>query len=209
MHQRTWDADASRVLWWLLLLLLLRWLLLLQLLCCRALPLPAGGGAVTGADTVAIDCRYGPCKSSVSVMKISKRIREEKKTYRGLQTHLRLKSPIPIQQWPQRCMLVMVGDGCCVFGRTWWWEGGRTRETRDNEERKFEHALNKSRGYVEFPFVVDSCFPRSFSLPPPSSSKRTTTITTIAYKLGAAALRRLLDGNSPRYVSFFFLLFFY
>ena len=112
----------------LLLLLLLRWLLLLQLLCCQALPLPAGGGAVTGADTVAIDCRYGPCKSSVSVMKISKRIREEEKTYRGLQTHLHLKSPIPIQQWPQRCMLVMVGDGCCVFGRTWWWEGGRTRE---------------------------------------------------------------------------------
>ena len=149
-------------------------------------------------------------------MKISKRIIEEKKTYRGLETHLRLESPIPIQQWPRRCMLVMVGDGCCVFGRTWWWEGGRTREARDNEERKFEHALNKSRGYVEFPFVVDSCFPRSFSLPPPSSSKRTTTITTIAYKLGAAALRRLLDGNrglethlcleSP--VCFFFFFFY-
>ena len=110
---------------------------------------------------------------------------------------MRLKS-IPIQQSPQHRCPQLVGDCCygrCVFGRTWWWEGGRTREARDNEERKFEHSLNKSRGYVEFPFVVDSCFPHSFSLPPPSSSKRTTTITTITYKLGAAALRRLLDGN--------------
>ena len=39
------------------------------------LPLPAGGGAVTGAD---IDCCYGPSKSNVSVMKISKTIKEKK-----------------------------------------------------------------------------------------------------------------------------------
>ena len=69
----------------LLLLLLLRWLLLLRLLCCRVLPLPAGGGAVTGADNVAIDCRYGPCKSSVSVMKISKRIKIKIKNIPGTQ----------------------------------------------------------------------------------------------------------------------------
>ena len=48
---------------------------------------------------------------------------------------------------------------------------------------------------LKFPFLVVSCFPRSSSLPPPSSSKHTTTITTITYKLRAAALRRLLDGN--------------
>ena len=45
-------------------------------------------GAVTGAD---IDCRYGPSKSNVSVMKISKTIKE-KKTYRGLEMHLCLES---------------------------------------------------------------------------------------------------------------------
>ena len=49
------------------------------------LPLPAGGGAVTGADNVAIDCRYGPCKSSVSVMKISKRIKIKIKNIPGTQ----------------------------------------------------------------------------------------------------------------------------
>ena len=48
---------------------------------------------------------------------------------------------------------------------------------------------------LKFPFLIVSCFPRSSSLPPPSSSKHTTTITTITYKLGAAVLRRLLDGN--------------
>ena len=105
------------------------------------LPLPAGGGAVTGADTVAIDCRYGPCKSSVSVMKISKRIKEKKKeTYRGLETQMRLESSIPIQQSPQRRCPQLVGDcryGRCAFGRTWWWEGERTREARVHDERKF------------------------------------------------------------------------
>ena len=42
------------------------------------LPLPAGG-AVTGADVVVVDCRYGPSESIVSVMKISKTIKEKKK----------------------------------------------------------------------------------------------------------------------------------
>ena len=124
----------------LLLLLLLRWLLLLWLLC-RVLLLPARSGAVTGADTVAIDYRYGPCKSSVSVMKISKRIKEKKKeTYQGLETQMRLESSIPIQQSPQRRCPQLVGDcryGRCVFGRTWWWEGERTREARVHDERKF------------------------------------------------------------------------
>ena len=58
------------------------------------LPLPAGGGAVTGADTVAIDCRYGPCKSSVSVMKISKRIKEKKKKHTGDSRHRCVSSPL-------------------------------------------------------------------------------------------------------------------
>ena len=47
-------------------------------------------GAVTGAD---IDCRYGPSKSNVSVMKISKTIKE-KKTYRGLERQMHLESPV-------------------------------------------------------------------------------------------------------------------
>ena len=86
------------------------------------------------------------CKNSVAVMKISKRIKEKKnKTYRGLETQMRIESSIPIQQSPQRRCPQLVGDcryGRCAFGRTWWWEGGRTREARDNDERKFEHALN-------------------------------------------------------------------
>ena len=119
-----------------------------------------------------------------------------------------LESSIPIQQSPQRRCPQLVGDcryGRCAFGRTWWWEGGRTREARDNDERKFEHALNKSHGYVEFPFIMDSCFPRSSSLPPPTSSKHTTTITTITYKLGVAALRQLLDGNQVPGMFFIFI----
>ena len=72
-------------------------------------------------------------------MKISKTIKGKKKTYQGLETHMRLESSIPIQQSPQ-CRPQLVCDGrygCCVFGETWLWEGGRTREARNNDERKF------------------------------------------------------------------------
>ena len=84
-------------------------------------------GAVTGAD---IDCRYGPSKSNVSVMKISKKIKEEKK-HTG--------DSIPIQQSLRRCRRQLVCDGrygCCVFGETWWWEGGRTREERESMTKR-------------------------------------------------------------------------
>ena len=101
------------------------------------LPLPAGG-AVTGADIVVVDCRYGPSKSIVSVMKISKTIKEKKKkTYRGLETHLRLESSIPIQQSPRRCRPQLVCDGrygCCVFGETWWWEEERGKQETTTKE---------------------------------------------------------------------------
>ena len=43
-----------------------------------------GGGAVTGA----VDRRYGPCKISLPVIKISKKKKKKvnKKTHRGLET---------------------------------------------------------------------------------------------------------------------------
>ena len=65
MHQRTRDADVSRVL-----------LLLLPGCGC-------GCGGCGSAVTVTGDCCYGPCKSSVPVMKISKRIKERKKKAPG------------------------------------------------------------------------------------------------------------------------------
>ena len=76
------------------------------------------------------DCRYGSGKSSVPVIKISKRIKERKKrkTYLGTRDDLRLESiPIPVShnRRPEH-----VGDDCCgpwVFGG-WWWKGGRMSE---------------------------------------------------------------------------------
>ena len=82
----------------------------------------AGAGAIASvcAVTVAVDCHYGPCKSNLPVIIISK----NKSTEDCISSH-----PFPISNYcacPQ-----CVGDGSCgplVFGGTWWWKGGRKRE---------------------------------------------------------------------------------
>ena len=51
-----------------------------------------GCGGCGGAVTVTGDCCYGPRKSSVPVMKISKRIKERKKKHLGLEMQMRLES---------------------------------------------------------------------------------------------------------------------
>ena len=72
------------------------------------------------------DCRYGSGKSSVLVIKISKRIKEKekRKTYLGTQDDLHLKS-IP-NLVSHNCRPERVGDDSCgpwVFGGWWWKEG--------------------------------------------------------------------------------------
>ena len=94
-----------------------------------------GGGAVTGAD---IDCHYGPSKSNVSVMKISKRIKEEKK-HTGDSRHICVLSP-PFSSNNHRdaaapslyVMVVMVAVCLAKLG------GGKNEgRKRVNDERKF------------------------------------------------------------------------
>ena len=107
------------------------------------LPLPAGGGTVTGADIVVVDCRYGPSKSNVSVMKISKRIKEEKK-HTGDSRHRCVSSP-PFPSNNHRdaaapslyVMVVMVAVCLAKLG------GGREEERGKKEsQRRKEIQLN-------------------------------------------------------------------
>ena len=99
----------------------MRWLL-------RLLLLPGGGGgAVAGvcAVTVAVDCRYGPCKSRLPVINIS-----IKKEHTKDSRHLRLESFIPNSISNNRRARPQCVGGCrgpWKLGGTWW-KGGRLRE---------------------------------------------------------------------------------
>ena len=126
---------------------------------------------------------------------------------------MRIESSIPIQQSPQRRCPQLVGDcryGRCAFGRTWWWEGGRTREARDNDERKFEHALNKSRGYVEFPFIVVTSLvlpPSHHQVPPNTQPQQPSPTCSVAAIIGWEWGTR--DTSASRVPSMFLFFFFY